>query len=425
MPDASAPLTMNADPFTITPRPSHMRHLAVALVFLVACTGGQHYTGFDGGDDGPPPIDGLPAPDADTSVAIVETYQSADLELGQIDFTHADDNLYAANSTISQGVAVDNGILWISDTYRRRVFAWSPLPTNNNTSATHVLGRFSLTDDSTPTGVTGGNLGLYTSVAADGGKVVVSDPQRNRVLVWTSTITTDGVSANRILGQATSTASAASNAATGMSGPTGVWTDGTKVVVADSFNHRVLIWNSFPNANGDSADLVIGQAGFGTGSAPTTVTGSRLKSPVDVWSDGTRLAVADSGNNRVLIWSSWPTQNGQAADLVLGQPDLQSGGAGLSADQLSSPSSVSGNADALFVADAVNDRVVVYSPFPTASDTPATYVLGQPDLGTGGNNPSPTDKSLDGPTDVEVAGNYLWVADQVHARALRFALYPQ
>jgi len=32
--------------------------------------------------------------------------------------------------------------------------------------------------------------------------------------------------------------------------------------------------------------------------------------------------VADTQNNRVLIWNSIPTQNNQPADLVLGQPNL-------------------------------------------------------------------------------------------------------
>ncbi|MEO7523220.1 MAG: hypothetical protein ABIT58_03960 [Ferruginibacter sp.] len=28
--------------------------------------------------------------------------------------------------------------------------------------------------------------------------------------------------------------------------PSGVWSDGIKLIVADAWNHRVLIWNSFP-----------------------------------------------------------------------------------------------------------------------------------------------------------------------------------
>ncbi len=42
--------------------------------------------------------------------------------------------------------------------------------------------------------------------------------------------------------------------------------------------------------------------------------------PAAVFSDGARLFVADAENNRVLVWSNLPTSNGQAADFALGQP---------------------------------------------------------------------------------------------------------
>ena len=38
-------------------------------------------------------------------------------------------------------------------------------------------------------------------------------------------------------------------------------------------------------------------------------------------SDGTRLFIADGGNDRVLVFNHIPTQNGAEADIVLGQPD--------------------------------------------------------------------------------------------------------
>ena len=44
----------------------------------------------------------------------------------------------------------------------------------------------------------------------------------------------------------------ASPTADHMYAPRGVWTDGTRVVVADSGNHRVLIWHTFPDRDGDT-----------------------------------------------------------------------------------------------------------------------------------------------------------------------------
>ena len=49
-----------------------------------------------------------------------------------------------------------------------------------------------------------------------------------------------------------------------------------------------------------------------------------MLNPTSVTTDGTRLFVSDLGFNRVLIWNTIPTANGQAADVVVGQPDMVS-----------------------------------------------------------------------------------------------------
>ena len=45
------------------------------------------------------------------------------------------------------------------------------------------------------------------------------------------------------------------------------WIDYTNGIISDYGNHRVLIYNSIPSVNGASADVVLGQAGFGLGGA--------------------------------------------------------------------------------------------------------------------------------------------------------------
>ena len=100
-------------------------------------------------------------------------------------------------------------------------------------------------------------------------------------------------------------------------GPQGVWIQNGKLFVADTQNHRVLIWNSIPTQNRQPADVVLGQANFNVAVQPdlTKATSdahaNTLLNPVSVSSDGTRLYVADLGNNRVLIWNSIPTTNQQ------------------------------------------------------------------------------------------------------------------
>ncbi len=110
--------------------------------------------------------------------------------------------------------------------------------------------------------------------------------------------------------------------------PTAVSTDGARLAIADTDNNRVLIWNSLPTTNGQDADVVLGQPDFST-ITPNTGTANvllpaanTLRGPEGVWIQGNQLFVADSMNNRVLIWNSWPTSNGQPASVVLGQPDF-------------------------------------------------------------------------------------------------------
>jgi hypothetical protein len=113
-------------------------------------------------------------------------------------------------------------------------------------------------------------------------------------------------------------------------------------------------------------------------------TAWQLYAPRGVWHDSRRLVVADSGNHRVLIWHRWPTHDQQPADVVLGQPDLTSEGpraAGRGpANGLCLPTGVTVVDEALIVCDAWHHRLLVWQRLPTAHDTPPDAVIGQPDL---------------------------------------------
>lgn len=108
-----------------------------------------------------------------------------------------------------------------------------------------------------------------------------------------------------------------------VSNATAVATDGTVVAIADTDNNRVLIYNSVPATAGASANVVLGQPDFTTLQTPST-TSSSLRGPQGVWIAGGKLFVADTQNSRVLIWNHIPTANNQPADIVLGQPNFTS-----------------------------------------------------------------------------------------------------
>ena len=62
---------------------------------------------------------------------------------------------------------------------------------------------------------------------------------------------------------------------------------------------------------------MIGQSGFSRSSPGSSA--STLRAPFGVGSDGTRIYIADSGNNRVLRYNAFPLENGLAAGEVYGQ----------------------------------------------------------------------------------------------------------
>ncbi len=214
-------------------------------------------------------------------------------------------------------------------------------------------------------------------------------------------------------------------------------------------NYRVLIYNvpSFlpaPTAEVPQGvrcplctslpSVVLGQADF-TIPDPTTgwgLTQTAMRLPTAVATDGTRLAVADTDNNRVLIWNSIPATNNAPADLVLGQPDFKTGtpntGTGdvrvPSQKSLRGPQGVWFQNGKLFVADDMNHRVLIWNSIPTSNYQPADLVLGQPNFSTA-IEPDLTKKTLDAaantllnPVAVTSDGVHLFVSDLGHNRVL-------
>ena len=173
---------------------------------------------------------------------------------------------------------------------------------------------------------------------------------------------------------------------TGLRTPTAVASDGKILVVADTDNNRVLIWKTIPASNGAPADVVLGQKDFTTFTAPTQVTASSLRGPQGVWIQGARLFVADTQNDRVLVWNNIPTSNNQGADYVLGEPNLTSAPPNTVADlppqanNLFSPVSVTSDGLRLFVTDLAHNRVLIWNSIPTQTQQAADVVIGQPDM---------------------------------------------
>jgi len=349
---------------------------------------------------------------------------SAKFVLGQTKFTKENFGVSGTLFEFPSAVVTAGSQLLMTDFSNSRVLIWNKLPTKTNTPADLVVGQSNLTSNTsaaTQSGLNHPEIGLFV---ADG-KLFVSDRNNNRVLIWNSIPTANGAPADVVIGQPDFTSSDGHTTQTGLDEPEGLWSDGTQLVVADEANNRVLIWNTIPTTNGAPADVVIGQPDFTSSGAHTTQTG--LDEPEGLWSDGTQLVVADEANSRVLIWNTIPTTNGAPADLVVGQPDFTSSDIPEPPNEqsLNQPGGVASDGSSLYVEDSSNNRILVYSPFPTSNNPEASVVLGQADFthsDRNAGNASASAQTLDFPFGLSIIGTQLIVNDFGNNRYLIFNL---
>jgi hypothetical protein len=210
--------------------------------------------------------------------------------------------------------------------------------------------------------------------------------------------------------------------------PTGLAAYGEGLAVADAWNHRVLIWKRAPEGSHHPPDLVLGQQDFvrtDMNQGRPTPSADTLYWPYGVSACGTALTVADTGNRRVLIWLTPPGRNGQPADVVLGQPrfDRRDENAGGPAGRMSMrwPHAIARWGDALCVADAGNNRIMVWKTMPEEQGADCDWILGQPDASQSYHNlgqDQPSARSLNMPYGLAVSGGWLIVADTANSRLL-------
>jgi len=230
--------------------------------------------------------------------------------------------------------------------------------------------------------------------------------------------------------------------ATTMCTPFGVALDASdNLYTSDFSNSRVLEFK----ASSFTASTVLGQPNFTLSNGITAA--SSLDAPtlaIDVSVTPNRIYVADAGDSRILGWKDVNSLvNGQAADLVLGQPDFVSNQCndgtlhgdigGLGPDSLCFPIGVAvdslGN---VYVTDTSNSRVLEYTtPFAHCGSFPcvgpaANFVIGQAsasdftDANCGG-PPNPTASSLCEPQGLVLdASDNLYVADSENDRVLEY-----
>lgn len=221
--------------------------------------------------------------------------------------------------------------------------------------------------------------------------LVVADSGNHRVLIWHGLPDRDGQPADVVLGQPDDTtdgrAAGGRGPENGMNLPTGVLVHDGRLLVADAWHHRILVWHRVPDTDWCPPDLVLGQPDH-TAMEPNAggpCSAATLYWPFGIAVIGSVFWIADTGNRRVLGWHGGLPDPGQPADIVMGQPDAASReenrGEAVGPASFRWPHALAGHDDLLLVADAGNHRVLGWSPPPTG-DGPARLLLGQQDFGT-------------------------------------------
>ena len=360
--------------------------------------------------------------------------QQADLVLGQPDFTTSPpnyDGVSARGFRGSNGVASDGTRLIVGDRFNYRVLIWNTFPTRNFQPADVVVGQPDFTTDTSNTGGISARSMTEPWVWLGGGKLFVSDRNNYRVLIWNTIPTQNNAPADVVLGQPNMTVAVVNNgglSASSIGDPGRGWVDGTRLFVPDLANHRVLIWSTIPTTNNAPADRVLGQSTLttnGPNAGAAAVGAAGFNSPIAVYAAGNTVAVADYLNNRVLVWTSPIAANGQAANLVIGQPSFTTNTVGTTGTGMSSPNSVGGDGTRLVITDRFNNRVLLFSALPTANGAAPSLALGQPDLTSIRANGRPVSAStFAAPVTVAALGGRLAVGDSENARVLIWSAAP-
>lgn len=256
----------------------------------------------------------------------------------------------------------------------------------------------------------------------------VVDDGNNRTLGYSAPINTIGQLANVVLGEPNFTET---NCQTGtiasaqcQSNPfaSAAVDSSGNLWVTDLGNNRVLKYSP-PFSNGQAATLVIGQPNF-----TSTTSGSgqnQLDQPIYVAFDrGGDLWVSDSINNRVLEYLK-PFSNGMNPSVVIGQPDFSStacvNGTNDATDStICSPWGIAfDSSNNMFLADNGNSRILEFKP-PFTTGMSASFVIGQPNFTSNAAPINPT-ASLVGPFGIAVdGGGNIWAADVNYGRVIEF-----
>lgn len=239
--------------------------------------------------------------------------QPADVVIGQPDFESNQPNVKGiGNDPTAQSLNWPYGVfsngkqLWIADTGNRRILFYEQIPTKNYAKADAVIGKehFNTRDyeNSDP-------IWPYSVKISDNGQMAVADTQFYRVLIWNDWKSSFKTKADVIIGQDNFDASGQNQFGLTPQANSLNWTYDAcfykkGILINDTGNSRVLIFDQIPTENNSKADALIGRPNFQTSSEykeNLKGTQSAIYWPFSITTFKDKMILADTGNHRLVI----------------------------------------------------------------------------------------------------------------------------
>lgn len=222
---------------------------------------------------------------------------------------------------------ISDGSFWVADTGHHRLLGWRSIPIADNQPADIVIGQHDFFSEgrNAKGPASASTMNVPTGISPWGEGLAVADAWNHRILLWKTTPMRNNQPADIVLGQTNAENTLANHGKDSPSATSLNWSYGVNeinghLVVSDCGNRRVMIWNN-PTETGQAADLVLGQPNFDkrdeNAGEDISAVGMRWPHGATYWQG--HFAVTDAGNNRIMLWNGMPSHNGQACDAVLGQ----------------------------------------------------------------------------------------------------------
>jgi len=285
----------------------------------------------------------------------------------------------------------------------------------------------------------------------------------NEPIIGTKLNFTTGQAADVVIGQADM---ASNTNGSGMNQFGDPWgnpvVSGTKLLVSDDGNNRILVFNTIPTAPNATADLAL--TSHYTSSLAVSNSGALFAGaddssvPIPFWNSipvadvapdhslgnplgrsitqvsytdaisvvGNKMIAADAGNSRIMVWIPVPTSDTPSATFELGQADFISGSASSgvynsAGPYMDTPEGVTTDNDHLYVSDTHNNRILGWSSFPSGNSAP-DFVLGQTDFT--GNTSGLSATAFNFPSNIVTNGVQLFACDTQNNRVLIWNTLP-